>query len=41
MNVEKDVLDIWKERIKNEAKHGDKKKHVTLPERHHPHTCLP
>ena len=26
MNVEKDVLDIWKERIKNEAKHGDKKK---------------
>ena len=26
MGKEKDVLDIWKERIKNEARHGDKKK---------------
>lgn len=26
MNTEKDVLAIWKERIENEARHGDKKK---------------
>ena len=26
MNEERDVLDIWKERIKKEAKHGDKTK---------------
>lgn len=26
MSKERDVLDIWKERIKNEARHGDKKK---------------
>lgn len=26
MNTEKDVLIIWKERIKNEVRHGDKKK---------------
>lgn len=26
MSAEKDVLDIWKERIQNEARHGDKKK---------------
>lgn len=26
MGKEMDVLDIWKERIKNEARHGDKKK---------------
>ena len=26
MSNERDVLDIWKERIRKEAKHGDKKK---------------
>lgn len=25
-NMEKDLLEIWKERIENEGKHGDKKK---------------
>jgi hypothetical protein len=26
MDAKKDVLDIWKERIKNEVRHGDKKR---------------
>lgn len=26
MSTEKDILDIWKERISNESKYGDKKK---------------
>lgn len=26
--MEKDLLEIWKERIENEGKHGDKKKPI-------------